>query len=112
MEGRRTLDDLRAMTDLKISNHLAAEVIGMDPQRLAEYARAHEIGWECVVSGNRVLHNREDFIRYWSGEKEVQTDNDMKIAITEALATILETQKLLLSLLDKQNDLLNKMTAS
>ena len=66
---RHTLDDLRAMNTVTISNALAAEVLAMDPGRLAEYARKGMLNWPTVPSGNRVKHGREEFIRFWGGSK-------------------------------------------
>ena len=66
---RHTLDDLRAMTSVTISNALAAEVLEADPGRMAEYGREGKLPWPTVPSGNRVKHGREEFIRFWGGDK-------------------------------------------
>ena len=66
-ESRKTLDDVRAMLGATISNSLAAEVLGMSPDRLAEYAKRGDLGWNTIVSGNTVKHSREGFIKYWEG---------------------------------------------
>jgi len=69
---RHTLDDLRAMTCTTISNALAAEVLGMKPDRLSGYCREHPewIKWKWMPSGNRVLHSREGFISFWGGQEQ------------------------------------------
>ena len=69
-DGKLDLEDLKMMSSAKISNTMAAEVLRMDPGRLAEYARTGQLGWEVLApeDGSRVYHNREDFIRFWTGE--------------------------------------------
>lgn len=66
---RHTLDDIRAMNTATISNTLAAEVLGMNPARLAQYAKDGVLKWEWMPSGNRVKHARESFIRFWGGSR-------------------------------------------
>ena len=69
-DGKLDLEDLKMMSSAKISNTMAAEVLRMDPGRLAKYARTGQLGWEVLApeDGSRVYHNREDFIRFWTGE--------------------------------------------
>jgi hypothetical protein len=73
-DGKLDLEDLKAMTSVTISNTMAAEVLRMDPGRLSDYAKAGQLKWAVLVpdenapKGARVYHNREAFIRYWSGE--------------------------------------------
>ena len=110
----KTLDDLRRMTSVTISNALAAEVLRMDPARLAGYARQGMLGWNTTQSGNRILHSREGLIRYWSGETDEQepeepTERQIMMAITDSLKALLEAQKTMLQLMDEQNDLIHAM---
>ena len=69
-DGKLDLEDLKMMSSTMISNTMAAEVLRMDPGRLAEYARTGQLGWKVLApeDGSRVYHNREDFIRFWTGE--------------------------------------------
>ena len=70
MADRLTMDDLKRMQTVRISNAAAAEVLRMDPGRLAEYARTGQLKWNAQEIEGRVYHSREDFIRYWTGEPE------------------------------------------
>ena len=65
---RATLEDLKDMTELTISNTLAAEILGMHPQTLAAYAKNGELQWATICSGNRVKHGRISFIEFWGGK--------------------------------------------
>lgn len=69
-DGKLDLEELKMMSSAMISNTMAAEVLRMDPGRLAEYARTGQLGWKVLApeDGSRVYHNRKDFIRYWTGE--------------------------------------------
>ena len=69
-DGKLDLEDLKMMSSAMISNTMAAEVLRMDPGRLAEYARTGQLGWKVLApeDGSRVYHNRKDFIRFWTGE--------------------------------------------
>ena len=69
-DGKLDLEDMKMMSSAMISNTMAAEVLRMDPGRLAEYARTGKLGWKVLApeDGSRVYHNRKDFIRFWTGE--------------------------------------------
>ena len=67
-----TLDDLKRMNAAVIPNSWAAEVLRMDPGRLAEYARTGQLKWNTIPSGNRVKHVRLDLIAFLEGRKDVQ----------------------------------------
>ena len=69
MERERfSLDDLKLMKADVIPNVLAAEVLRMDPNRLAEYARTGKLKWNTIISGNRVKHVRRSLIRFLEGD--------------------------------------------
>lgn len=70
MSTKRTLDDLRGMTDAMISNPLAAEASGINPERLHEYGKRHELPWFTFVVGNRVYHSREQLIECIGGRAQ------------------------------------------
>lgn len=69
MAERRTLDDLRTMTDAMVSNHIAAEVIGSDQGQLAQYAKEDRLPWKTLVIGNRVKHVRLSLIGFLEGRE-------------------------------------------
>ena len=66
--ARFSLDDLKLMKADVIPNVWAAEVLRMDPNRLAEYARTGKLKWNTIISGNRVKHVRRSLIRFLEGE--------------------------------------------
>ena len=99
-DGKLDLGDLKAMSCPTISNTMAAEVLRMDPGKLAFYARTGQLGWKVLApeNGSRVIHNREDFIRYWTGEQKEPdppeiTDSDRLDSIIQLLADILSEIK-------------------
>ena len=79
-DGKCELCDLVLMKTAVISNKLAAEVLNMDPGRLAQYAKEGQLHWNVIVSGDTVKHSREDFIRYWSGEPKEETEAPKRTA--------------------------------
>ena len=91
--GRLEISDLMLMRTATISNQQAAEVLMMNPGRLAEYARRGELNWKVIISGNTVKHNRLNFIRYWNGEptekvgplQEERTAEDMLAEVIELI---------------------------
>ena len=87
--GRMTLEDLKGMNSPTITNKLAAEVLRMDPGRLAEYARRGRLEWNTTIVGSRVYHSREDFIRHWSGEPKQDVDlNGLVDSFTQAITAL------------------------
>ena len=89
-DGKLDLEDLKVMSSRTISNTMAAEVLKMDPGRLAEYARTGQLGWKVLApeDGSRVYHNREDFIRFWSGEPEKPPERTAEQILTEMLEEV------------------------
>lgn len=79
MVERLTLEDLKRMNTVQISNATAAKVLKIDAGRLADYARKGELQWATQDIDGRVYHSREDFIRYWTGEQKrpEQTTEDL-----------------------------------
>jgi len=76
-----TLEDLKKMDVATIPNAIAADVLKMDPGRLAQYAREGRLGWKVMapVKSTRVYHNREDFIRFWTSapaKEQARTETD------------------------------------
>lgn len=64
---RMTLEDLKLMKAPLIPNSWVAEVTGVKPARLAEYARTGQLKWNTMPSGNRILHSRVGLIRFLEG---------------------------------------------
>ena len=89
-DGKLDLEDLKAMSSTIIPNAMAAEALRMDPGRLAEYARKGQLGWKVLApeDGSRVYHNREDFIRFWSGEPEKPPERTAEDLLTEIIELI------------------------
>ena len=86
---RMTLEDLKQLNTSIITNRLAAEVMGIDPGRLAEYARQGRLQWNTQIIGTRVYHSREDFIRHWSGEPKQDVDlNGLVDSFTQAITAL------------------------
>lgn len=75
-DGKLDIEDLKLMSVPTIPNVMAAEVLRMDPGRLAQYARDGELNWEVMApkDSSRVYHNRESFIRFWTGEPAKEPD--------------------------------------
>lgn len=89
-DGKLDLEDLKLMSSAIIPNAMAAEALRMDPGRLAEYARKGQLGWKVLApeDGSRVYHNREDFIRFWSGEPEKPPERTAEDLLTEIIELI------------------------
>lgn len=89
-DGKLDLEDLKLMSSTIIPNAMAAEALRMDPGRLAEYARKGQLGWKVLApeDGSRVYHNREDFIRFWSGEPEKPQERTAEDLLTEIIELI------------------------
>ena len=87
-DNRLDLNDLKRMSAAKISNAMAAEVLRMDPGRLAQYAREGKLGWNTETIGTRVMHSREDFIRFWSGEPEKPQERSAEDLLMELIELI------------------------
>lgn len=87
--GRLEISDLMLMKTATISNQQAAEVLMMNPGRLAEYARNGDLKWRTIISGNVVKHCREDFIRYWNGEPTQEPPEPERTA-EDMLAEVIE----------------------
>lgn len=88
-EKRMTLEDLKQLNTSIITNKLAAEVMGIDPGRLAEYARQGRLQWNTQIIGSRVYHSREDFIRHWTGELRTDVDlNGLVDSFTQAITAL------------------------
>ena len=95
---RLTLDMLKAWSSATITNAQAANVLEMDPGRLAEYARAGKLGWNTTVSGNRVLHSRQDFIRYWSGDPRAEPKRPTDDLLEELIELIRVQNRMLMEI--------------
>ena len=94
-----TLDILRTWYGATITNAQAANVLKMNPARLAQYAREGRLGWSTTISGNRVLHSREDFIRYWSGEPKPEPKRPTDDLLEELIQLIRVQNGMLMELL-------------
>ena len=88
--GRLEISDLMLMKTATISNQQAAEVLMMNPGRLAEYARNGDLKWRTIISGNVVKHCREDFIRYWNGEPPLEKAEAPERTAEDMLAEVIE----------------------
>ena len=93
-----TLNHLRTMTGATITNAQAANVLKMDPGRLSAYARAGKLGWSTTISGNRVLHSREDFIRFWSGEPKAEPKRPTDDLLEELIELIRVQNRMLMEI--------------
>lgn len=91
-DGKLDLEDLKMMSSAIISNTMAAEVLRMDPGRLAEYARTGQLGWKVLApeDGSRVYHSRKDFIRFWTGEPNNEPPEPEEPSAEKMLAQIWE----------------------
>ena len=98
-DGKLDLEDLKAMSSTIIPNAMAAEALRMDPGRLAEYARKGQLGWKVLApeDGSRVYHNREDFIRYWSGEPEKPPERTVVQAMDDLREELHELRLILMA---------------
>ena len=63
---KMTLEDLKLIKAAMIPNIWAADVLKIDPGRLAEYARTGQLGWNILVSGDTVKHARLSLLK-WLG---------------------------------------------
>lgn len=90
-DGRLDLEDLKRMKTTMISNTMAAEVLRMDQGKLADYARDGQLPWKVLApkqKGSHVYHNREDFIRHWTGEEPEapqRTTDDLLMELIEVV---------------------------
>ena len=64
---RFTLDDLRRMNSALVPNSWVADIVGMSPDRLTEYARTGKLPWTTLISGNRVKHVRKSLLEFLGG---------------------------------------------
>ena len=67
---KMTYEDLKIMQAAVIPNVWVADVLKMDPARLAEYARTGKLGWNTIISGNTVKHARISLLKWLEGEKD------------------------------------------
>lgn len=70
MAEKPTMKDIRNKRGLTISNTMAAAALGMKPDRLAAMARAGELPWHVIISGNRVKHSKHLFADYWDPDRK------------------------------------------
>lgn len=71
-----TIDDIKAMTDDFITPATAASVMRMDAGRLVGYARAGQLPFPVVISGNRVKIPRVGLLKFLGVEAEERRHND------------------------------------
>lgn len=95
---RLTLDTLRTWPGATITNAQAANVLKTDPGRLSQYARQGKLGWSVTISGNRVLHSREDFIRFWSGEPKPEPKRPTDDLLEELIELIRVQNRMLMEI--------------
>ena len=108
-EQRMTLEDLKNLSTPIITNKLAAEVMGIDPGRLAQYARQGRLQWNTQVIGSRVYHSREDFIRHWSGEAKAEVSVE---ELVEGVNQAIDALRSCLEALNASMDAINEIAAS
>lgn len=71
-----TIDDIKAMQDDFITPATAASVMKMDAGRLIGYARAGQLPFPVVISGNRVKISRAGFLKFLGVEIEEHQRKD------------------------------------
>ena len=69
-----TLDDVKAMTGDFITASVAASVLRMDVSRLIGYAKAGQLPFPTVISGNRVKIPRLAFMKQYGLIEEERED--------------------------------------
>ena len=105
---------MMAMTDETVSAKYIAPILRMSESVIVKYAKdgtwdADRLG-NFVISGDRVKFFRRDFLQkcgLMDPDAEEPTDHQLMVALVDALTAILEGQRMLLQLIDEQNDLLH-----
>jgi hypothetical protein len=113
-EYESALEALKACQSETVPAAMLAPIVNMNAGVIIKYAK--EGKWNLckyVISGDRVKFFRRDFLQncgLMDPDTEEPTDHQLAIAMVDALTAILEGQKMLLQLLDEQNDLLHAMS--
>jgi len=108
------LEALKACQSETVPACMIAPILNMNPGVIIKYAK--DGTWDrerlgnFVISGDRVKFFRRDFLQkcgLMDPDAEEPTDHQLMVALVDALTAILEGQRMLLQLIDEQNDLLH-----
>ena len=108
------LEAMKNSTEEMVTAAQIAPILHMNPGVIVKYAKDgtwnQDTLGKFVISGDRVKFFRRDFLQkcgLMEPDAEEPTDHQLMVALVDALTAILEGQRMLLQLIDEQNDLLH-----
>ena len=108
---REAIDLMMMMESVTVNADLIAQALSMNPGVLRKHVRDGDYTIsKYEICGDRIRFFRKDFLQKIGelpDDEDELTDHQMMISIVDALETMLKTQKMMLQLIDEQNDLLH-----